>query len=428
MNVLIVGNGAREHAIAWKLVQSTKLNKLYAAPGNGGLSQVATNAPIQSSDIQGLLTFAKDNHIDLTIVGPEIPLDAGIVDAFEAEGLRIFGPSRLAARLESSKAFAKDLFKKYDIPTARSETFSSSNAALEYVSDIEMPIVIKADGLAAGKGVTIANTIEEANNAITDCLDKDIFGNAGRKIVIEEYLIGQEVSVFTFSDGKNLSDLISACDYKRAYDLDMGPNTGGMGSFSPPLFWNEELSETIRTKVMLPVIRGMENEGHPYKGVLYAGIILTTTGPKVLEFNCRFGDPETQVILPRLETDLIEIALSVAENRLHETAIRWSNKSCVGVVLAARGYPGGYDIGFELHNVHSYKPDSIIFHAGTRFDDEKQGQLVSDGGRILTVVGRHEDMDSARELAYETIARIGDESTYYRKDIALNTRTKLEME
>ena len=428
MNVLIVGNGAREHAIAWKVKQSNKVNRLYVTPGNGGTREVGDNLLVSSSDIPGLLALAKDHQIDLTIVGPEIPLDAGIVDAFQAEGLRIFGPSKLAARLESSKVFAKDLFKKYGIPTASSEAFSSSNAALAYVSTSQLPIVIKADGLAAGKGVTIANTMEEATNAIRDCLDNQIFGAAGRKIIIEEYLVGQEVSVFTFSDGKTLSDLISACDYKRAYDLDMGPNTGGMGSFSPPLFWDEELSEIIRKQVMEPVILAMDHEGHPYKGVLYAGIILTKDGPKVLEFNCRFGDPETQVILPRLETDLIEIALAVCEDRLNETAIRWSDDFCVGVVLAARGYPGEYVLGSPLHNVSPDDSGAIIFHAGTKFSTENEGQLLSDGGRILTVVGKHEEMDQARSIAYSKIAHIKDEHTYYRNDIGLNTKINIEME
>ncbi len=428
MNVLIVGNGAREHAIAWKVLQSSKVNQLYVTPGNGGTTQVAYNFSVPTSDIEELLSLAKVKQIDLTIVGPEVPLDAGIVDAFEAEGLTIFGPSKAAARLESSKVFAKDLFKKYGIPTAISETFSSSELALAYVSKAKFPVVIKADGLAAGKGVTIANNLEEATSAIIDCLDQGVFGSAGRNIVIEEYLVGQEVSVFTFSDGKSMSDLVAACDYKRAYDLDMGPNTGGMGSFSPPLFWDEELSENIRKTIMEPVVLAMENEGHPYRGVLYAGIILTKEGPKVLEFNCRFGDPETQVILPRLESDLVEIAFSVARNQLSTTTIRWSDEFCVGVVLAARGYPGEYQTGFQLNNVYPNNSEAIIFHAGTKIDNQNETQLLSDGGRILTVVGKDRDIEKARSIAYGKISEIKDSFTYFRNDIGMNTKTNIEME
>ena len=367
MNVLVVGNGAREHAIAWKLSHSPSVGNLFVAPGNAGTHFIANNVPISAEDIPSLIDFASDNNIDLTVVGPEAPLAMGIVDSFSDAALLAFGPSQAAARIESSKVFAKTLMSDNAVPTAASESFTDFESARAHLDSCPIPIVVKADGLAAGKGVTVAQTREQAQQALRESMLDQAFGDAGARVLIEECMEGQEVSVFAFVDGVYVSPMVAACDYKRVGDGDTGPNTGGMGSFSPPLaqHWNAQLESHVRTTIMEPVAQGLVDIGCPYRGILYLGMMLTSDGPKVLEFNCRLGDPETQVILPRLKSDLAEIFLATARGELQDAHIEWDDRACVGVVAASGGYPASYSTGHPIHGIKEAGIEATVFHAGT---------------------------------------------------------------
>ena len=417
MNLLVVGNGAREHTLVWKLSQSPKTGNLFVAPGNAGTAVIAQNLPVSASDIPALIKSVQENKIDLVIVGPEAPLTEGLVDTLSEIGVSTFGPSRGAAQIEGSKVFAKELMFKYSIPCAKSATFTSFDQACDYVKQQSVPLVIKADGLAAGKGVIIATSHDEAIKAIDDIMQKKAFGNAGDKILVEECLLGKETSLLAFTDGKAVIPMVTACDYKRALDGNQGLNTGGMGCYSPSEFFPPELRATVMETVMKRTVEAMAREGHLYKGILYAGLMITDEGPKVLEFNARFGDPETQVILPLLKTDLVDIIQAVIENRLGEMHIKWSDEACVGVVLASRGYPESYRKGFPISGLDSLDNDILVFHAGTDTDD--QGQIVNSGGRVLTVVSKGNNYSDAREKVYRNISRITFEGCWHRQDIAM---------
>jgi phosphoribosylamine--glycine ligase len=424
MNIMIVGGGAREHALAWKLRQSPLTGRVFIAPGNAGITKLAEALPIAIDDIEGLLMAARQHDIDLTVVGPEGPLAAGIVDSFQELGLAIFGPTKGATQIESSKSFAKDLMQRYSIPCARGEAFDSPSKARAFIDRMELPVVVKANGLAAGKGVVVATTREEAVKAVTDFMEFKVLGQAGELIIVEEYLEGQEVSVFCFSDGEHLSPLVAACDYKRAYDGDKGPNTGGMGSYSPPRFWDHNLDREIRKAVMEPTVAALAREGYPYKGILYGGLMLTRNGPQVLEFNSRLGDPEAQVILPRLHGDLAEITLAVASGNLTGSSIEWadSDLSCVGVVMVSGGYPGDYRRGVPISGLDSVQQNALVYHGGTKLIESPQtneSTIVTDGGRVLTVVGLGTSLQDAQARAYQTVHQIHFEDCFYRQDIAM---------
>ncbi len=416
MKVLIIGGGAREHALAWKIAQSHKVKRIYAAPGNTGTAAIAHNLDIPHNDIEALAKAAKGTGIDLTIVGTETPLADGIVDYFGHRGLSIFGPTKAAARLELSKVFSKDLMQKYGIPCPKGMAFSNYSEARKYLEYQPVPVVIKADGLAAGKGVTVANSKEEALRALSDAMEAKIFGSAGDTVVIEECLTGKEVSLLAFTDGKTVIPIVPACDYKRVYDDDQGPNTGGMGSYSPPGFFDDRLIKQVTETIIKPTVAAMAKEGTVYKGVLYTGLMLASEGPKVLEFNARFGDPETQVILPRLKTDIVDIFLAVVNGKLDEVSIKWSNDACVGVVMASGGYPGSYKTGFPIKGLDKLDKNITVFHAGTKPGDGSQ--IRTGGGRVLTVTATGETIAEARNKVYENITRIQFEGCYYRKDIA----------
>lgn len=414
MKLLVIGNGAREHTLVWKLSQSPRVEEIFVAPGNAGTGMIARNLDISPTDIEALAEAARQYGIDLTVVGPEAPLAKGIVDHFQNQGLTIFGSTREATQLESSKVFAKNLMQKYGIPCARGEVFSSPEPAREYIKSKPCPIVIKADGLAAGKGVILASSDEEALQAISDMMEKKVFGTAGDRVIVEECLEGREVSLLAFTDGITVSPMVPACDYKRAFDADSGLNTGGMGSYSPPGFFGRPEIELVQQSILEPAVKAMAREGMPYKGVLYAGLMLTTEGPKVLEFNARFGDPETQVILPRLKTHLVEIMLAVVEGKLNGTSIEWSDEACVGVVMASGGYPGSYKTGLPISGLDNLDKDILVFHAGTKSD----GEIVTDGGRVLTVAARGKTLADARDRVYANLPNIHFENCHYRKDIA----------
>jgi len=419
VNVLLVGGGGREHAIAWKLRQSRLLGELYVAPGNAGTAQVTKNVAVAADDVDGLLRFAAQNGVDFTIVGPEGPLAKGVVDAFQAAGRAIFGPTKAAARIETSKAFAKGVMLRHGVPTAHAATFTSLADALHHVGSphVALPVVVKADGLAAGKGVVVARTHEEAAEAVRDCLERRVFGAAGDTVLVEECLSGREMSVFAFVDGERVSPMVAARDYKRAHDGDKGPNTGGMGSFSPPPEWGPALEERIRREVMEPVARGLADKGCPFRGLLYAGLMLTADGPKVLEFNCRFGDPETQAVLPRLKSDLLAAMMATAGGDLEGAVIQWDRRACVGIVVASGGYPGLYNTGHPIHGLDAMDHDALVFHAGTRLGAD--GRTVETaGGRVLTVAALGHSVADARRRAYENAARIHFEGGFYRRDIA----------
>ena len=425
MNILLIGNGAREHAIAWKLRQSPRVDALFVAPGNAGTAAIATNLPVAATDIPGLAKVAGENRIDLTVVGPEAPLAGGLVDRFQELGLLVFGPTQAAAQIEASKGFAKELMGRYGIPCAQSLTFDYYAEARHFIEQHDVPLVVKADGLAAGKGVTIAGTRREALAAVYACLEEGAFGSAGERVIIEEWLDGREVSVFAFTDGEALSPLVAACDYKRAHDGDRGPNTGGMGSYSPPEFWNPALAREVESRILRPTVQALALEGRRYKGVLYGGLMLTREGPKALEFNCRLGDPETQVILPLLETDLVDIMEAVAQGDLTKTSIEWSDDACVGVVVASGGYPGEYETGMVITGLDTIPGEALLFHAGTKLaapEDPDATEVVTDGGRVLTVVARGPSMTAARERAYSATRRVHFQGAFYRGDIALHLR------
>ena len=418
MKVLVIGKGGREHAIVWKLVESARISQLLCAPGNAGTARIASNVPIPETDIDGLLAFVTQHAIDFTIVGPEAPLAEGIVDRFQQAGLSIFGPTQAAARIESSKSFAKDLMLRNGVPTARAEVFRDFDAARKYVKSLSPPVVIKADGLAAGKGVVVAETTEKALSALRDQMVDRTFGSAGETVLVEEYLQGPELSVFAFVDGERISPLIAAVDYKRVGDGGTGPNTGGMGAYSPPLrvLWNDEVERSARTDIMEPVVAAMAAEGCPYVGILYAGLMLTRDGLQVIEFNCRLGDPEAQVVLPRIESDLLELMLAAVAGNVNDAPLRVTANSCVGVVVASGGYPDTYETGFPVAGLDEELDDVTVFHAGTKLDENEE--TVTDGGRVLTVSGSASTRKDARLRAYAAAARTTFEGSFFRSDIA----------
>lgn len=416
MKVLVIGGGGREHALVWKLAQSRRVGQLYCAPGNAGISKLARCVPLKVDDIAGIVHFSKKEAIDLVVVGPELPLTLGLVDALEEAGIKAFGPSRAAAEIEGSKAFAKDLMRQYGIPTARYGVFTDLETARSFAREMKGPWVVKADGLAAGKGVLICDSLAEAETAIAEVLAGNVAGKAGEKIVIEEFLEGEELSILAFCDGKTIVPMVPAQDHKRIFDGDKGPNTGGMGAYTPVPGTDDKLMAEIDEKVLQPVIKALALEGRPYRGVLYPGLMLTKAGPKVLEFNARFGDPETQVVLPRLESDLGEIMLAAVEGRLHEVDIQWNPQACVTVVMASGGYPGAYRTGYPIWGLEEeYPEDIIIFHSGTGWKD---GKITTAGGRVLSVTALGSDIGRAQQRAYQAVQRIKFEGCQYRSDIA----------
>ncbi len=417
MNVLVIGSGAREHAIAWKLQQSPRVDRLLLVPGNAGTAAVGTNLKGSPDDTEEMVRLAEVHGADLTVVGPETPLAAGIVDRFNERGLPIFGPTKDAARIESSKEFAKELMDRHGVPCPQFKVFRDYHAAESFLSDHDGPIVVKADGLAAGKGVFVCREKQEALAALHACMVDGAFGPSGDTVVLEEYLEGREVSVFAFCDGEGISPLVAACDYKRLSDDDAGPNTGGMGGYTPPEFWTPSLERTVREEIMVPVVRALKDEGAPYRGVLYAGLMVTSQGPKVIEFNCRLGDPEAQVILPLLDTDLVEVIEATLDVRADTAPIHWRREACVGVVLASGGYPGEYARGLPITGLDRVDSGVEVFHAGTRLGEG--GDVVTDGGRVLTVTARGETLSQARERAYGNVRRVSFEGAHYRSDIAL---------
>ena len=419
MKLLVIGGGGREHALVWKLKQSSGVDRIFCAPGNAGTMEIANNVSIPVTDLAQLARFAKQNAVDLTVVGPDDPLALGIVDFFAADKLRIFGPTRAAARLESSKIFAKELMRAQKIPTAQARTFSNSDEALRYCEAIQFPVVIKADGLALGKGVIIAQSVAEARSTIVAMMKDERFGEAGRRIVIEEFLRGSECSLHALVDGRNYALLESARDHKRVFDGDQGPNTGGMGAFSPANNWRRQFQAQFETEIMQPLLRGLEREEVLYRGLLYPGLMITSEGPRVLEFNCRFGDPETQALLPRMKSDLLPLLEATIDGKIDNCAIEWDNLAAVTVVLASAGYPGQYETGKVITGLAAAaKLDAVeVFHAGTR---QTNGAIATSGGRVLAVTALGATLAEARARAYEAVKLIHFEQCYYRRDIALN--------
>ncbi len=413
MNILVIGSGGREHALYWKLSESPQTEQIYAIPGNPGMG---ASAAIALDDHAEILRFVKEKDIGLVVVGPEVPLMNGLVDELEAAGIRAFGPRANAAEIEGSKSFAKDLMKKYGIPTARYEVFTAAEPARAYIRQEGAPIVVKADGLAAGKGVIVAMTEQEALDAVDAIMEDHSFGDAGARVVIEEFMEGEEASLLAFTDGTTIRPMISAQDHKRAYDGDRGPNTGGMGTYAPAPVMTPEMTERAVEEILKPTIAAMAKEGRIYRGCLYLGLMVTADGPKVVEFNARFGDPETQVVLPLLDSDLVTIMCACADGTLADVPIRWKDGAAVCVVLASGGYPGHYDKGQEIHGLADAEAmGALVFHAGTAMKD---GKLVTNGGRVLGVVGRGADISSAVDAAYAAAAKISFKDVYYRKDIA----------
>jgi len=422
VKVLVIGSGGREHALAWKLKQSSGVDRIFCAPGNAGTAQLAENVAISVSDLPAVVRFAKENRVDLTVVGPDDPLAAGIVDLFLAEGLRIFGPSKAAARIESSKIFAKELMRKEGIPTARAGMFDRSDDAIRFCDELRFPIVIKADGLALGKGVVIAPNPQSARSTIDDMMNQGRFGEAGRHVVVEEFLRGTECSLHALVDGKDYRLLESARDHKRALDGDVGPNTGGMGAFSPANNWSSKLQSQFEEGIMRPVLGGLLAEGITFRGLLYPGLMITEDGARVLEFNCRFGDPETQVLLPRMKSDLLPLLEATINGKIDNYSIEWEQRPAVTVVLASGGYPGKYETGKSISGLdEAAKLDGLqIFHAGTK---QLNGEIVTAGGRVLAVTALGLTIAEARSRAYEAVARIHFENCHYRRDIALTSVT-----
>ena len=416
MKVLIVGSGGREHAIAAKVAQSKKVTKIYCAPGNAGIASIAECVNIGPMEFDKLTAFAKEKAIDLTVIGMDDPLVGGVVDAFEAEGLRVFGPRKNAAIIEGSKAFSKDLMKKYHVPTAAYETFTNADDALAYLETAKMPIVLKADGLALGKGVLICNNLDEAQAGVKELMVDKHFGSAGDKIVIEEFMTGREVSVLCFSDGKTIKPMTSAQDHKRAKDGDQGLNTGGMGTFSPSPFYTAQMQTFCQKEVFDKTIDAMRQEGRTFKGVLFVGLMLTQEGPKVLEYNARFGDPEAQVVLPRMKNDIIDVFEACIDGTLDQLALEFEDNAAVCVILASDGYPEKYDKGLPITGFENFdgKEGYYCFHAGTKFDN---GQIVTNGGRVLGITAKGKDLHEARKNAYEAVGWIDFANKYYRHDI-----------
>lgn len=418
MKILVIGGGGREHALAWKAAQSPRVDEVYVAPGNAGtmLEEKLTNVDIPSEDIHALCQFAGDNKIDLTIVGPEAPLVIGVVDLFQQHGLKIFGPSQSAAQLEGSKTFTKDFLQRHNIPTAAYQSFTEIDAAINYIRQMGAPIVVKADGLAAGKGVILAETEQQAIEAVQDMLAGNAFGEAGHRVVIEEFLQGEEASYICMVDGKNILPMATSQDHKARDDGDHGPNTGGMGAYSPAPVVTDEIAQRVIDEVIRPTVDGMAAEGNPYTGFLYAGLMIDQNGtPKVLEYNCRFGDPETQPIMMRLESDLVEHCLAALDQRLDQETTQWNSKFSLGVVLAAQGYPDQYAKGEVIRNIPFATDHSKVFHAGTRMNEEQQ--VLSNGGRVLCVVALGNDVKQAQDEAYQMVRQIIWPGAYYRKDI-----------
>ena len=418
MKVLVVGSGGREHAIVWKLKQDGRADEIFCAPGNGGIAQDATCVPIGAMEFDKLTAFVEENQIDFTIIGMDDPLVGGVVDAFEAKGLRVFGPRKNAAILEGSKAFSKELMKKYGVPTAGYETFSDYEEAKAYVEKQDLPIVLKADGLALGKGVLICQTKEEALEGLKEMMIDQKFGKSGTKVVIEEFLTGPEVSVLSFCDGKTVRPMVSAQDHKRAYDGDQGLNTGGMGTFSPSRIYTEEVAKTCMEEIFKPTVAAMAKEGRPFVGVLYFGLMLTPKGMKVIEYNARFGDPETQVILPRLKTDLLSIMEACVDGTLDQMDIEWYDNAAVCVVEASGGYPESYEKGFEITGLEeaAKRDDIVVFHAGTKAEN---GKFYTNGGRVLGITGIGKDLQEAISIAYEGVELVHFEKKHFRHDIGI---------
>ncbi len=423
MNLLVVGNGGREHAIAWKLSKSKKVKKVFAAPGNPGIAQVATCINILSTDINGLVRFAREKAIDLTIVGPELPLALGIVDEFNKNGLKIFGPTRNGSRIEADKSFAREFMHHYGIPSPKFQVYDSATQALKYIKTTnDYPVVIKAIGLASGKGVLIANNKNEYEKYVDEVLVQHKYGEAGKKIVVEEFIHGQEASVFVLTDGLKIVYLPSAQDHKKLYDRNRGPNTGGMGAYAPyPT--NRRVSNIIEQVIIQPTILALRDEGVEYKGVLFAGLMLTSSGPKVLEFNCRFGDPETQVILPLIDNDFVDLLMAVVDNNMTDLQVKVKNLWSVCVVLASAGYPNNYRVGEEIKFKERISSDTHVFHAGTKIEDTT---LVTNGGRVLNVVTASENLKVAKQKVYDEIKKIHFNGMYYRKDIGSSGMKKMK--
>ena len=416
MKVLVVGGGGREHTLVWKINKSPLVKKIYCAPGNGGIASIAECVDIKDIDITGLVEFAKKNEIDLTVIGPDDPLMMGIVDEFEKEGLRVFGPNSKAARIEGSKSFSKELMKKYYIPTAEYEIFNDSEAAINYLDTVNYPIVIKADGLAKGKGVIIAQDYQQAVETVNNIMVKKVFGESGNKVVIEEFLEGQEISVLSFTDGKTIVPMKSAQDHKKVYDNDKGLNTGGMGAFSPSSIYTPEVEKYCIENIFNPTIKAMQQEGCEFKGVLYFGLIMTANGVKVIEYNSRFGDPEAQVVLPCLQTDIIEIFNAVIDQKLSNINIKWDDSVAVCVIMASGGYPETYKTGYSITGLCDVEKDkdTIVFHAGTQIIN---GKTVTSGGRVLGVTAVGKNLDAAIKKAYKGIDRIKFKDVHFRRDI-----------
>jgi phosphoribosylamine--glycine ligase len=416
MKILVVGGGGREHAIIWKLAQSDKKPALYCAPGNGGIAALATCVPIAATDVDAMVDYAKKEAFDLVVVAPDDPLALGLVDALEAEGIRAFGPRANAARIEASKVFAKELMKKYGIPTAAYEVFDDPEKALAYLSRCPYPTVVKADGLALGKGVIICPTEADARDAVQKIMVERVFGASGAQVIVEEFIEGPEVSVLCFVDGEHIAPMVSSQDHKRAYDADRGPNTGGMGTFAPTPKYTPAVEAEVTRTILGPTVKAMAKEGAPFKGVLYYGLMLTKDGPRVLEYNARFGDPETQVVLPLLESDLIDIMEATIDGTLDALDIRWSGGACVCVVMASEGYPGPYEKGREITGLDALPEDILVFHAGTKLSDSG---VVTSGGRVLGVTARGADIASAREKAYAAVEKVRFAGAHYRRDIGI---------
>jgi len=421
MRVLVIGGGGREHALIWKISQSPKVTEVFCAPGNAGTAAIANNVPIPADQIDQLLEFAQENEIGLTVVGPEQPLVMGIVDCFQEKGLRIFGPSARAAELEGSKAFSKNIMKKYDLLTAEYETFTSHEKAILYIDKENGPIVVKASGLAAGKGVILCRNAEEGRNAVDTIMKDKSFGSAGDEVVIEEFLEGQEVSVLAFTDGNTVLLMDSAQDHKAALDGDQGPNTGGMGAYSPAPVFTDLIRQKVRDNIMFPLVRAMKAEGRPYQGIIYAGLMLTKLGTKILEFNARFGDPETQPLLVRMESDIVPLFEACIDGILEQCDLKWKPETSVCVVMAAKGYPGSYEKGKEISGLDEAGalPDVVVFHAGTKGEG---GKVLTNGGRVLGITATGPDTPSAIAKAYEAVSKIKWDGIHYRKDIAARGR------
>jgi len=426
VNILVIGSGGREHALCWKIKQSPMTEKLYCIPGNGGTAAIAENFDIDVTEHKNVKDFCEEKKIDLVVVGPEAPLARGITDFLEGAGIKVCGPSYAAARLESSKIFAKELMGRYGIPTAAFRIFDDMKKAEEYINSVGAPIVVKADGLAAGKGVFVANSVDEAVKAARAMLEEKVFGSAGNKIIVEECLMGEEVSIQVLTDGTNIVPLASSQDHKRIFDGDKGPNTGGMGAYSPAPVINDELFGRIKKTILQPTIDGLREEGMPYKGVLYAGLMISDSGAKVLEYNVRFGDPETQVILPRMKGDLVELLLATAESDLSGKTVEWDDRDCVCVVIASSGYPGSYEKGRDITGIQDAENEgATVFHAGTKVQD---GKPVTSGGRVLNVVGMGKGIKEAIENTYRGVEKIHFEGMYYRRDIACQAVNRLKNE